>query len=93
MSWCTFISMGVLNHCVTFNLGSSKVCSGIFQTYSSYHKHIWIAAADYYRVGNLKFPRNLKFATSKTLVNFTKKVMFCLKIGIIDFKKHYCIMH
>ena len=31
--------------------------------------------------------RNLKFATSKTLVNFIKKMMFCLKIGIFQFKK------
>ena len=28
------------------------------------------------RVRNLKFSRNLKFATSKTLVNFMKKMMF-----------------
>ena len=38
-------------------------------------------------VRNLKFTRNLKFATSKTLVNFMKKVMLCLKIGIFQFKK------
>ena len=31
------------------------------------------------RVRNLKFPRNLKFATSKTLVNFIKKMMFLSK--------------
>ena len=31
------------------------------------------------RVGNLKFARNLKFATSKTLVNFMKKMMFLSK--------------
>ena len=29
----------------------------------------------YYRVRNVKFARNLKFATSKTLVNFMKKMM------------------
>ena len=28
------------------------------------------------RVRNLKFARNIKFATSKTLVNFMKKMMF-----------------
>ena len=28
------------------------------------------------RVRNLKFAKNLKFATSKTLVNFMKKMMF-----------------
>ena len=28
------------------------------------------------RVRNLKFARNLKFTTSKTLVNFMKKMMF-----------------
>ena len=32
-----------------------------------------------YRVRNLKFTRNLKFATSKTLVNFMKKMMFLSK--------------
>ena len=31
------------------------------------------------RVGNLKFARNLKFATSKTLGNFMKKIMFLSK--------------
>ena len=31
------------------------------------------------RVRNLKFTRNLKFATSKTLVNFMKKMMFLSK--------------
>ena len=31
---------------------------------------------DIYRVRNLKFARNQKFATSKTLVNFMKKMMF-----------------
>ena len=39
------------------------------------------------RVRNLKFAMNLKFATSKTLVNFMKKMMFCPKIGIFQFKK------
>ena len=34
---------------VTFNFGSSKVCSHtIFETCISYDKHIWIAATDYY---------------------------------------------
>ena len=31
------------------------------------------------RVRNLRFARNLKFATSKTLVNFMKKMMFLSK--------------
>ena len=31
------------------------------------------------RVRNLKFTRNLKFATSKALVNFMKKMMFLSK--------------
>ena len=31
------------------------------------------------RVKNLKFARNLKFATSKTLVNYVKKMMFLSK--------------
>ena len=42
----------------------------------------------------VKFPlslmyrvRNLKFATSKTLLNFIKKMIFCLKIGIFQFRK------
>ena len=33
----------------------------------------------YGRVRNPKFARNLKFATSKTLVNFMKKMMFLSK--------------
>ena len=33
----------------------------------------------YGRVRNLKFARNLKFTTSKTLVNFMKKLMFLSK--------------
>ena len=32
-----------------------------------------------HRVRNRKFARNLKFATSKTLVNFMKKMMFLSK--------------
>ena len=39
------------------------------------------------RVRNLKFARNLIFATSKTLVHFMKKMIFCLKFGIFQFKK------
>ena len=39
------------------------------------------------RVRTLKFARNLKFATSKTLVNSMKKIMFCLKLGIFQFRK------
>ena len=33
---------------------------------------------------NLTFARNLKFATSKTLVNSMKKIMLCLKLGIFQ---------
>ena len=36
-------------HGVTFNFGSTKVCSpGIFETSFSYDKDIWIAATDYF---------------------------------------------
>ena len=45
------------------------------------------------RVRNLKFARNLIFATSKTLVNFMKKMMFCLKFGIFQFKKPKFTVH
>ena len=41
----------------------------------SQNKHFFLL----YRVRNLKFPRNLKFAISKTLVNFMKKMMFLSK--------------
>ena len=41
----------------------------------------------YIDVRNLKFARNLIFATSKTLVNSMKKLMLCLKVGIFQFKK------
>ena len=44
------------------------------------------------RVRDLKFIRNLKFATSKTVVNFLNK-MFCLKIGIFQFKKPEFTVH
>ena len=38
-----------VHHGVTFNFGSAKVCSSaIFETYFSYDKDIWIAAAEYY---------------------------------------------
>ena len=40
-----------MHHGVTFNFGSSKVCSpAIFEACfsSSYDKDIWIAATDYY---------------------------------------------
>ena len=39
----------MLNHGVTLNLGSAKVCSpAIFETYLWYHKDMWIDASDYY---------------------------------------------
>ena len=38
------------------------------------------------RVRNLKFARNLKFTTSKTLLNSTEKVMVCLKLSIFSSK-------
>ena len=40
--------------------------------------HTVVTAPAFYliRVRNLKFARHLKFATSKTLVNFMKKIMF-----------------
>ena len=38
-----------MHHGVTFNFGSSKVCSpAIFETSFSYDKDTWIAATDYY---------------------------------------------
>ena len=39
-----------MHHGITFNFGSTKVCSSpaIFETSSSYDKDIWIAATDYY---------------------------------------------
>ena len=45
------------------------------------------------RVRNLKFARNLIFATSKTLVNFMKKMMFCLTFAIFQFKKSKFTVH
>ena len=38
-----------------------------------------ITLIHFIRVRNLKFARNLKFTTSKTLVNFMKKMMFLSK--------------
>ena len=40
-----------------------------------------------YRVRNLKFTRNLKSATSKTLVNFMKKMMFLSKYWYFSVQK------
>ena len=38
-----------MQHDVTFNFGSTKVCSpAIFETCFSYEKDIWIAATGYY---------------------------------------------
>ena len=37
------------------------------------------------RVRNVKFSRNLKFATCKAFVNSMKKMMLCLKVGIFQF--------
>ena len=42
-------TVGMLNQGVTFNLGSAKVfAAAVFETYFSYHKHIWIGATDCY---------------------------------------------
>ena len=39
----------MLNHDVTFNLGSAKVCSPvIFQTYFSDDRDMWIFLTDFY---------------------------------------------
>ena len=47
-------SVGMLNHGVTFNLCSDKVCSlTIFETYFSYHKDVGIAITYYYIYFNL----------------------------------------
>ena len=57
------------------------------------YNYIWsLYEASRHRVRNQKFARNLKFATSKTLVNLMKKIMFCLKIGIFSVQKAvtYC---
>ena len=46
------------------------------------------------RVRNLKFARNLIFATSKTLVNFMKKIAeICLTFGIFQFKNPKFTVH
>ena len=39
------------------------------------------------RVRNLKFARNLKFTTPKSLVNFMKKMMFLSKNGYFSVQK------
>ena len=50
-----FGSVSMLNHGMTFNLGSARVCSpAIFKTYFSYHKGIWIAG-----ISAVKLPRIL----------------------------------
>ena len=44
-----FGSVGMLNHGMTLNLGSAKVCSpAIFERYFLYDKDIWIAVTGYY---------------------------------------------
>ena len=52
-----------------------------------------IGSARMLRVRNLKFARNLIFATSKPVVNFVKKMIFCLKFGILQFKKSKFTVH
>ena len=42
-----------------------------------------------FRVRNLKFARNLKSATSKTLVNFMKKMMFLSKNWYFSVQKAF----
>ena len=56
-------------------------------------RYVAVFKSQPYRVRNLKFPRNLIFATSKTLVNFIMKMMFCLKFGIFQFKKPKFTVH
>ena len=64
------------------------MCEGPYDHKDSTDFYIAIAGVWSYRVRNVKFARNLKFATSKTLVNFMKKIMFYHKIGIFfQFKK------
>ena len=46
-----------------------------------------------HRVRNLKFARNLKLATSKTLVYSMKKMMVCLNLGIFQFKEPSRTIH
>ena len=73
-----------------------EVMKGAFLMYNQTNlcTSIYLCTSEYmYRVRNLKFARNLIFATSKTLVNFMKKMMFCLKFSIFQFKKPEFIVH
>ena len=64
----------MLNHGVTFNLGSAKVCSpAIFEIYFSYHKDIWIAVTYYY----IYFPISID---SYTCTSIKKSYSFILLI-------------
>ena len=49
-------------------------------------KHVYAMDGNY-RVRNLKFARNLKLATSKTLVHFMKKIMFLSKTWYFSVQK------
>ena len=60
------------HHTVLFISVFTLVFQSIWLRVSSY-------SSSYSRVRNLKFASNLKFATSKTLVNFMKKMMFLSK--------------
>ena len=43
--------IGMQNHGVIFNVGSTKECSpAIYETYFSYQKDIWIAVTSYYYI-------------------------------------------
>ena len=59
-----------MHHCVTFSLGSGKVCSpAIFETCFSYDKDTWIAGTDYYMYFYIIMSYPLTFILQ--LINFT----------------------
>ena len=73
----------MLNHGVTFNLGSAKVCSpAIFETCFSYHKHRWIAVTYYYIYFYL-----IVLVPLTAILKFYKLVVFSLLINVVMVSK------
>ena len=69
----------MLNHGVTFNYSSAKVCSpAIYETSFSYDKGIWIAVTDFYMYIYLIVLSSLTITLQ--LVNFTASLIlvYCL---------------
>ena len=61
-----------MHHGVTFNFGSTKMCSpAIFETFFSYDKDISISATDYYNIMHFYVLVLIPLTSILQLINFT----------------------